>query len=142
MRTQRRADDRGSVSLMVAVLGVALLAVVGLVVDAGGKAQALARADDAAAAAARCGTQAVDLNEARAGDARVNPAAAASRVRACLRSAGMTGDVTITSGGRRLEVTAEVVYEPVFLSAVGVSAATVTGEATVELVEVQQGEIQ
>jgi Flp pilus assembly protein TadG len=135
-------DEKGSVSLMLAVLGLALIAVVGLVVDGGGKARALARADDAAAAAARCGTQAVDLDAAREGQARVNATAAASRVRSCLRSAGMTGDVTISDGGRRLHVTADVAYRPVFLSAVGVPTSTVSGEATVDLVEVQQGAIR
>ena len=58
MTARPRDEDRGSVSLMLAVLGVALIAVVGLVVDAGGAARALARADDAAAAAARCGVAA------------------------------------------------------------------------------------
>ena len=142
MTARLRDDERGSVSLMLAVLGVALIAVVGLVVDAGGAARALARADDAAAAAARCGTQAVDLDAARDGDARINPTAAAARARACLRNADMAGDVTITTGGHRLHVTADVVYEPVFLSVVGVPARTVSGQATVELVQVQQGEIR
>lgn len=142
MTGRMRRDERGSVSLMIAVLGLALIAVVGLVVDGAGKARALAQADDHAAAAARCGAQAVDLNAAREGRARLNPTAAASRVRACLRSAGMTGDVTISEGGRRLHVAAKVMHRPVFLSAIGVSSSTVIGEATVELVEVQQGVIQ
>jgi Flp pilus assembly protein TadG len=142
----RRAQhgDEGSVSLMLAVLGLALVAVVGLVVDGGGKARARARADDAAAAAARCGTQAVDLDAAREGQARVDPTAAASRVRRCLSSADTSGDVTISHSGRRLHVSAEAIYRPVFLSALalGVSENTVRGEATVDLVEVQQGAIR
>lgn len=136
------ADERGSVSLLLVVLAVALLAVVGLVVDGGGKARALARADDAAAAAARCGTQAVDLDATRSGALRVDTGEARARVRQCLRAAGLTGAVTVTHAGRQLRVTAEQTYEPVFLGAVGMRTTTVTGQAVVTLAEVQQGEIR
>jgi Flp pilus assembly protein TadG len=134
--------ERGSVSLLLAVLAVALLAVAGLVVDGGGKVLALARADDGAAAAARCATQALDLEATRAGEPRVDPHTAAARARDCLHAAGLTGSVTITDTGRRLAVTAEQTYQPVFLGAVGMDPSTVTGQAIVTLAEVQQGAIR
>ena len=69
MNRLRRAhhDDTGTIGLMLAVLALGLLAMVGLVVDGAGKARALTRADDVAAAAARAGAQAVDIGDVRAG---------------------------------------------------------------------------
>ena len=55
MMRRARNDDTGAVGLMLAVLALGLLAMVGLVVDGAGKARALTRADDVAAAAARAG---------------------------------------------------------------------------------------
>ena len=138
-----RAEETGSIGLMLAVLAVALLAMVGLVVDGAGKARALTRADDVAAAAARSAAQAVDLGTVRGDDpAGVNPARARAAARDFLADAGLTGDVNVTAGGRELTVTARDTYRPVFLSAIGVGPMTVTGQASVDLAQVQSGELR
>lgn len=54
------ADDRGAMSLLFAVLGVAVIMAVMLVVDGGRALGALSEARDIADNAARAGTQAVD----------------------------------------------------------------------------------
>ena len=141
----RRAhhDDTGAVGLMLAVLAFGLLAMVGLVVDGAGKARALTRADDVAAAAARAGAQAVDLGDVRAGTSTgANPARAKTVARDYLDAAGMTGSVQVTDSGRTLTVNATAPYSPVFLGAIGVAQMNVTGTATVDLVQVQQGELR
>jgi Flp pilus assembly protein TadG len=133
-------DDRGSIGIMVAALALALFAVVGLVVDGAGKARVLARADDLAAGAARAGAQAVDLAGYRTtGSISVNPANARAAAHAYLNAAEVTGTVTLTDGGRTLNVTVDDQYTPVFLSIVGAGQMNVTGKATVNLTEVQQG---
>ncbi len=140
---RRRDDDTGAVGLMLAVLAVGLLAMVGLVVDGAGKARALARADDIAAAAARAGAQALDLADVRAGTGTtVDPARARAAATAFLAAAGMAGTVTVTDGGRTLAVTATTAHTPVFLGAIGVRQMAVTGTATVDLRQVQQGELR
>jgi Flp pilus assembly protein TadG len=136
-------DDTGAVGLMLAVLALGLLAMVGLVVDGAGKARALTRADDVAAAAARAGAQAVDIGDVRAGTSTgVNPARARSAARDYLDAAGMTGSIEVTDSGRTLTVNATAPYSPVFLAAIGVGQMNVTGTATVDLVQVQQGELR
>ena len=100
-------------------------------------------ADDVAAAAARAGAQSVDLGDVRAGTSTgANPTRARSAARAYLTAAGMTGTTTLTDSGRTLSVTATAAYTPVFLGAIGVEEMTVTGTATVDLVQVQQGELR
>ena len=136
-------DDTGTIGLMLAVLALGLLAMVGLVVDGAGKARALTRADDVAAAAARAGAQAVDIGDVRAGTSTstgANPARARSAARDYLDAAGMTGSIEVTNSGRTLIVNATATYSPVFLAAIGVGQMNVTGTATVDLVQVQQGE--
>ena len=138
-----RGEDTGALGLMVAVLALGLLAMVGLVVDGAGKARTLTRADDVAAAAARSGAQAVDLGSVRAGDRiGVNPAVARAAARDYLAAAGMTGTVTTSTGGQQLTVEATDTYHPVFLAAIGVGPMPVTGTATVDLSQVQSGELR
>ncbi len=141
----RRAhhDDTGAVGLMLAVLALGLLALVGLVVDGAGKARALTRADDVAAAAARAGAQAVDVTEVRAGTGTTaSPTRAKAAAADYLEAAGMSGSTTLTHSGRTLTVTATDTYLPVFLGAIGAGEMTVTGTATVDLTQVQQGELR
>ncbi|MDP9241277.1 MAG: pilus assembly protein TadG-related protein, partial [Actinomycetota bacterium] len=54
-----RLHDRGSVSVFFVVAAIAMLTMLGLVVDGGGKIRAIQRADAAAAEAARQGGQAI-----------------------------------------------------------------------------------
>ncbi len=123
-----REDDRGAVTLFVAVFTVTLLVAIGLVVDGGGKVRALQRADEAAREAARAGSQMLDVPSAVRGDgARVAPAAAARAARAYLDAAGVEGTVTVE--GNAVRVSTSITYEPVFLAVAGVGPMTVTGTA-------------
>jgi Flp pilus assembly protein TadG len=131
-------DDRGAVTLFVAVFTVALLAAVGLVVDGGGKVRALQRADEAAREAARAGSQMLDVPSAvRGNGVRVDPAAAARAARAYLDAAGVEGTVTVR--GNTVQVSTTLTYRPVFLSVAGVGPLTVTGSATARPVDGDDG---
>jgi Flp pilus assembly protein TadG len=126
--TRREDDDRGAVTLFVAVFTVTLLVAIGLVVDGGGKVRALQRADEAAREAARAGSQMLDVPSAVRGDgARVAPGAAARAARAYLTAAGVEGTVTVE--GNAVRVSTSITYEPVFLAFAGVGPMTVTGTA-------------
>jgi Flp pilus assembly protein TadG len=125
----RRHDDRGAISLFLAVFTLVLLAAIGLVVDGGGKVRALQRADEAAREAARAGSQMLDVPSAVRGEGlRVDPAAAARAARAYLRAAEVDGTVTVE--GNAVRVSTRITYEPVFLAFAGVGPMTVTGEAS------------
>ena len=71
-----------------------------------------------------------------------NPARARSAARDYLDAVGMTGSIEVTDSGRTLTVNATAPYSPVFLAAIGVGQMNVTGTATVDLVQVQQGELR
>jgi Flp pilus assembly protein TadG len=133
-----RGEDRGSVSLLFVVIAVGLLAMVGLVVDGGGKARAAATVDDVARAAARAGVQALAPGAVLAGSTpRANPTLAAAAARSYLTAAGVTGSVSIAPGGQTLTVTTRDTYSPVLLSAIGIGALPVTGTATADLVTIE-----
>jgi Flp pilus assembly protein TadG len=128
-----RVDDRGSVSVFFVVAAIAMLVLIGLVVDGGGKIRYLQRADAAAAEAARQGGQAIEAAPAVQGQG-VQVDAEAARVAAqdYLNKAGVDGSVTI-AGGSTLEVQTSMTYTPIFLSLVGVTGMPVTGRASVRL---------
>ena len=131
----RWADDRGSLSLFAIVIGVALLGMVGLVVDGGGKIRATQRADATAAEAARAGGQAINESAAVRGlDPTANPVRARAAAEDVLDRAGVDGTVTVTDGGTRIQVDTEERYRPVFLNIIGVDNMVVTGHATAGLV--------
>lgn len=123
----------GSMSLMLVVLVPALLLMTGLVVDAGGKAQAISRAYAVAEEAARAGTTAVDVAAVGEGGSQViDPAAATAQARSYLTSTGVTGTARVVDG-QRLEVQVTITEPTVFLGIIGVDAWTVTGSGTAEL---------
>lgn len=141
LKSRLRDDDRGSLSLFVVVVFVALLVTIGLVVDGGGKIRALQRADAVAAEAARTGGQAIVASTAVRGRGAVtDPAAARAAAQAYLASADVPGTVTIV-GGTQLRVQTSITYQPVFLGMVGVGTLTSTGDAEVRLAQVLNGEV-
>lgn len=122
------ARERGSITVMTAVLAAALVALVGLVVDGAARAQALSRADALAGEAARAATTAVD---SRGQQVTIDTGDAVRAAQAYLASADVTGTVTVT-GGRTVSVTVTISgSHPVPLP--GASGYTVTGHAEVEL---------
>lgn len=139
MTTQRagrfEGDQAGSVTLFGVVAGLALLVLVGLVVDGGAKVRAVQRADAIAAEAARAGGQAILLPAAIQGQPpRVDPTAALAEANAFLGRRGVTGTVAVTGGGRSLDVQVETSSPTVFLGLIGISDLKATGHASAILI--------
>lgn len=136
----RRAGERGSITLWVAVMIVAFFAVVGLVVDGGGAIRATQEADAIAREAARAAGQSLTSSAQAAGNKTVtlNTAAALSEAQQHLAAAGATGSVSIE--GATISVTATTTYQPMLLTALG--PMTVTGTATARTAKVFEGEEQ
>ena len=131
-RPARPSGDDGSVSLMLAVMVLALLTAVGLVVDGGQKLRSTQRADDAAAEAARAAVQSVQPgNTVRGLRPRIDNAAAVQAAQNYLATAGVAGSVRIT--GDRVQVSTTTSFTPSFLSLIGLPTQTVTGQADARL---------
>lgn len=125
--------DRGSLSLFFVIVAVALFLIVGLVVDGGGKLNALEHARDVAAEAARSGAEAVQADAAIRGQgAAIDPLQAQQAAQAYLSAAGVQGTVKVISG-TQLEVDTTTSYTPVFLSMVGIGPQPEHGHAAVNL---------
>lgn len=119
-------SERGSVTVLVAVLTMALLLVGGLVVDGGFALTAQRRAFNEAEAAARAGAQAVDLDALRAtGAVQLEPAAAAALAESYLAEAGRGGTVQVD--GDTVRVSVSFRQPMVILSAVGVGPLEIKG---------------
>ncbi|MEU6260434.1 Tad domain-containing protein [Streptomyces sp. NPDC047043] len=129
-----RCDDRGGVTVFVAVCVFALIGIIGLAVDGGSTMRATERADYIAGEAARAGGQAIDPADAISGTAiDVDPQAAAAAAQAYLHSAGATGTVNLSGDGKTLTVTITDAYDTKFLSVVGIGTLPVTGHGTATL---------
>ncbi len=90
------SDERGSVSVLVAVLAIAFLMVAGLALDGGRKLGALSEARDLADNAARAGAQAVDTDAYQlTGAPTLDPADAEQAALAYLAATGHTGTVAV-----------------------------------------------
>ncbi|MBO4260241.1 hypothetical protein GRC12_41380 [Streptomyces griseorubiginosus] len=127
-------DDRGGVTVFVAVCVIALIGIIGLAVDGGSKMRATDRADYVAGEAARAGGQAIDPAKAINGTAiTVNPQDAQAAAQAYLRSAGATGTVSVSGDGKTLTVVVTSTYDTTFLSAAGIGSLPVTGHGQATL---------
>jgi len=133
---RRRAPrDEGRIALLVIVLTLAVLAMIGLSVDGGGKLRALQRADRVAVEAARAAGQAIAAPQAiRGGSKVVDPVAAVQAAQNYLTAAGVTGTVTISDDRKEVTVTVTIVYTTVFLGLVGIDTLPATRQATAVLV--------
>ncbi len=132
----RLRDDRGRVAIFFAILAPAFLAMIGLVVDGGGKIRALQRADNIAAEAARAAGQAINAGQAISGGEKViDPGAASTAAQQYINALdGVTGTVT-TIDGTHLRVTVTVRWNATLLSLFGgPGAGTARGQATATLV--------
>ncbi|GGY04138.1 hypothetical protein GCM10010358_67120 [Streptomyces minutiscleroticus] len=131
---RRRLGDRGGVTVFVAVCVVALLGIIGVAVDGGGKLRATERADYLAGEAARAGGQAIDPARAVTGQAVVaDPHDAQAAAYAYLASAKVSGTVVVAGDGTTLTVSVTDSYATRFLSVVGISRLAVTGHGTATL---------
>ncbi|MER7322205.1 TadE/TadG family type IV pilus assembly protein [Streptomyces albidoflavus] len=131
-RTAQR--DRGSMSLFFAVTTVAILMVMGLLVDGGGALNAANRATSIAQEAARTAGQQLDPAQAIEGTAiTIDPDAATGAAQDYLATADVTGNVEITDGGQSITVTVHDTYNTLFAQFVGKGTIHVTGTATAQL---------
>ncbi|MFI8930599.1 TadE/TadG family type IV pilus assembly protein [Streptomyces sp. NPDC053474] len=127
-------DDRGSMSLFFALTGLAILMVMGLLVDGGGALNASNRATSLAQEAARTAGQQIDPGQAIEGTAiTIDPGAAQSAAQDYLAARGVDGTVTISEGGTTMTVTVHDTYSTHFAQLVGKGTITVTGTATAHL---------
>lgn len=139
VRTRRLRDERGSVSVWLALAAVALVLCVGIAVDLGGQVHAQQRARSIAAQAARTAGEEVAAAQAIRGQTPTVDVTAAKRAAAAyLAHAGVTGTVAVRSGNV-LDVTVTDTYTPMFLSSIGVGTLTVTGHSSARLVRAVQG---
>ena len=127
-------DERGSVSIWLALATLVMMLAVGLAVDLGGQVHAQPRAHDLAAQAARAGGEQLQAAPAIQGTgATIDPTAAIAAANSYLSAAGVTGTVTVT-GPDTITVTVRTTYTPTFLTAVGINHLAVTGTATAHLI--------
>ena len=132
-RNWHAADhELGSFSLMLAVLGFALLVAIGLVVDGGRYISASQLADNAAAEAGRAAGQHISSVAVLGQHPQVDPARAVQAARDYLTAAGVDGTVSVT--GSEITITTTVERRPVLLTVAGVSTISATGRASVRLV--------
>ncbi|MQS16476.1 hypothetical protein F7Q99_30850 [Streptomyces kaniharaensis] len=128
--------DAGSIGLWCAILVPALLLIIGLTIDGGGKIRATERANRIAQEAARSGGQQLDAGKAIPGKAIVvDPDKAVASAMSYLSANGATGTAYATDGGRKLFVRVDgPAYRTKFFSLMGVGELAVHGEATATLV--------
>ena len=129
--------DAGSVSVLVAVLGFALLLMLGLVVDGGRQLIAYRRAANDAEQAARAGAGALNPAGLRTGTYILSPAAAAAAARRYLSASQPDGRITassITVTGNTVAVSVSIRRTTTFLAAVGITGVSATGRGRAQLV--------
>ncbi|WP_042424518.1 hypothetical protein [Streptacidiphilus anmyonensis] len=115
--------------MFTAIVILACFAVLALVVDGGLKLQALAKADATAQEAARSGAQALDTGAALTGHGfQIQPQRAVTAAHAYLRSAGVSGTVTVN--GNQVQVTVTTPYAPPFPL---IGPGSVTGHGSAQL---------
>lgn len=126
--------DSGSLTLLLAVLIIALLALAGLVIDGGRMLNQSASAYAIAQEAARAGAGMVDRSAAyRSGTFLVDQGQALAAARAYLASTGYVGAVS-ADGPRQIKVTVTITGRTLVLSLIGIETMTSTGSAVASLV--------
>lgn len=100
---RRTGSQEGTVSSLVAVLAIGIVAMAGLAYDGGAIVAAQTRARDLAGAAARAGAQSIDLASVHAGHTGLDTDTAIATAEAFLTGAGVDGQAHMD--GTRLQVT-------------------------------------
>lgn len=125
----RTGDDAGQVTAFVTILAVALLAVAGLVLDAGTALSAKTDALDQAQAAARVGAQQLDLTAWRThNQIKLDPTRAATAAKGWLTTNHLTGQVTASTS--TVTVTVHHTTSTQLLGLIGVHQLHVSATAT------------
>jgi hypothetical protein len=126
--------ERGSLSLMIVILFVALAALAGIVVDGGAKLEADQNAVALAQEAARAAAMTVDESSAySSGTFVVDQQQAIDAARSYLIAAGCDQYKVTALGARAIQVSVNVTEPTRFLSLIGVDSFTSTGAATASL---------
>ncbi len=136
---RRPRDERGAISVWFAAAALAMVILVGMTVDLGGKVHAQQQTRSAAAQAARTGAQEIQGSTAvRGEDLRVDIYAAKAAAQDYLRAAGVEGTVTVVDGDTLIVHTTDT-YDSKFLGIIGLDSMKVTGEASARLIRAQGG---
>ncbi len=125
---QRR--EQGNVTLIFAVVTLALLAMVGLVFDGRAQMTAQQRADNVAAEAARAAGQEIS-GSVVSGSTGLDRARAIATAREHLTAAGVRG--TVELHGDAIVVRTDTTERARILPIIGITTLEATGEATVEI---------
>jgi hypothetical protein len=127
--------ERGSLSLMIVILFVALAGLAGIVVDGGAKLTADEQAVALAQEAARAGATTVNVSRAyTSGAFVVDEQQALEAARGYLINAGHYQFTVSADGARAIHVSVTITEPTRFLSLIGVDSFTSTGTATASLV--------
>ena len=137
MKTSTRLlrDDRGSVSIFVAICLLGLMGLIALVFDGVGKVNAQERLDDIAAEAARAGAQGVDPTLAIPGTTiKVSPDRAITLAGDYLQQYNLTGQVSVNPAGTEIDVQIDGSYSPLFAGSIANLDLNITGHGHADLV--------
>lgn len=128
------AAERGTITLMLLVMFVALLALAGIVIDGGAKLAQAENANAIAQEAARAGAGMVNQSKALAtGSFTVDQAQALAAARQYLARLGVQG-TAVADGPEAIRVTVTMTAPTHVLSIIGIDSMKSTGAATASLV--------
>lgn len=132
-------DEHGVISVWFACAAMVMVLLVGMTVDLGGKVHTQQRAHATAAQAARTAAEQLQAPRAIRGQTpHIDTSRARLAAQAYLRTAGITGTVTIT-GGDTVVVRVTDTYHTRFLGIIGLGSMPVTGEASARLIRSEGG---
>lgn len=126
-------DERGSVTVFVVGVLLALVVMGGLVFDGGALMAGHREADAEAEGAARAAAEQLSIPELRSGQVRLNPTQATAAAENYLRRYGHSGAVTVT--GDTVTVSVRYQVDMQVLDLVGIRSKTVTGTGQAMAVE-------
>ena len=130
----RRDDERGMLTMYVAIISVGLLVLCGLVVDGGYVLAGRRRAIDEANGAARAGAEALTGADYRIdGDVTLDPGRGAAAAQEFLAATGHTGTVTVN--GDEVTVQTSFGQPTALLGLIGIRSVTVSGRGRARAVD-------
>lgn len=133
MRPRRIRRDGGQATAFTVVMTVAILALAGLVLDAGLAVSTKVEAVSAAQSAARAGARELDVAALRTtGVVRIDPAKARTAAQDWLNRSSLTGTVTVT--GNQVTVSVTTARQTQLLHMLGVTSIPITATATADAV--------
>ena len=133
------ADERGSITVWMALAAVAMILLAGLAVDLGGQVHTRQHAIDVAGQAARAGGQQLQEPAAVRGQGvRTEPGRAVAAARTFLAASDVHGTVALR-GTATVVVTTTATYDTKFLGIIGINRLTVHGSAEARTVRAVDG---